>query len=210
VALYFPDIAQIAPQVPNPLMTNTVAPRLYLASASPRRRELLTQLGYPFDVLRIDVPEQRVAGEAACDYVERLAADKARAGWLACNGIRPVLGADTIVVLDDEVLEKPRDEADARRMLSALSGRSHEVMTAVAVATANGAEVVRVTTQVTFRSLSSEEIAEYWQTGEPADKAGAYGIQGLAGKFVSRIEGSYTAVVGLPLLETDLLLQQYL
>jgi septum formation protein len=122
----------------------------------------------------------------------------------------PVLGADTIVVLDEQVLEKPRDQQDAERMLMALSGRQHQVMTAVAVAGAAGVSVSLVTTDVTFRVLSANEITEYWHTGEPADKAGSYGIQGLAGKFVSRIEGSYTAVVGLPLLETDLLLQQYL
>ena len=120
-----------------------------------------------------------------------------------------MLGADTIVVLDEQVLEKPRDQQDAERMLTALSGRQHQVMTAVAVAGATGVSVTLVTTDVTFRVLSAKEITEYWHTGEPADKAGSYGIQGLAGKFVSRIEGSYTAVVGLPLLETDLLLQQY-
>jgi septum formation protein len=114
------------------------------------------------------------------------------------------------VVLDEQVLEKPRDQQDAERMLTALSGRQHQVMTAVAVAGATGVSVTLVTTEVTFRVLSAKEITEYWHTGEPADKAGSYGIQGLAGKFVSRIEGSYTAVVGLPLLETDLLLQQYL
>ncbi|MBP8065029.1 MAG: septum formation inhibitor Maf [Aeromonadaceae bacterium] len=187
-----------------------IAPRLYLASASPRRRELLTQLNYPFAVLSINVPEQQVSGESAEAYVERLAADKARAGWHACGGTLPVLGADTIVVLDGHVLEKPRDQADAERMLAALSGRTHQVMTAVAVAAESGICVTRVTTEVTFRALSADEIVEYWHTGEPADKAGSYGIQGIAGKFVSRIVGSYTAVVGLPLLETDLLLQQYL
>ena len=185
-------------------------PRLYLASASPRRRELLTQLGYPFVVLTVHVPEELAPGESAVAYVQRLAQDKALAGWHACDGRLPVLGSDTIVVLDDTILEKPTDEADARRMLSALSGRTHQVMTAVALATQAGMQLHLVTTQVTFRSLSATEIREYWHTGEPADKAGAYGIQGIAGKFVSRIEGSYSAVVGLPLLETDLLLQQHL
>ena len=185
-------------------------PRLYLASASPRRRELLTQLGYPFAVLSVHVPEEPAPGEAALAYVQRLAQDKALAGWRACEGRLPVLGSDTIVVLDDVILEKPSDEADALRMLSTLSGRTHQVMTAVALATQAGVDVRLVTTQVTFRSLTAAEIVEYWHTGEPADKAGAYGIQGIAGKFVSRIEGSYTAVVGLPLLETDLLLQQHL
>ena len=191
-------------------MTPASAPRLYLASASPRRRELLAQLGYPFDVLILDVPEEKSPAESAADYGLRLAQAKALTGWHSCGGRLPVLGADTIVVLDEQVLEKPRDQQDAERMLTALSGRQHQVMTAVAVAGATGVSVTLVTTDVTFRVLSAKEITEYWHTGEPADKAGSYGIQGLAGKFVSRIEGSYTAVVGLPLLETDLLLQQYL
>ncbi len=191
-------------------MTPASAPRLYLASASPRRRELLAQLGYPFDVLTLDVPEEKSPAEAAADYARRLAQAKALAGWHSSGERLPVLGADTIVVLDEQVLEKPRDQQDAERMLTALSGRCHQVMTAVAVAGATGVSVTLVTTEVTFRVLSAKEITEYWHTGEPADKAGSYGIQGLAGKFVSRIEGSYTAVVGLPLLETDLLLQQYL
>jgi septum formation protein len=191
-------------------MTLAAAPRLYLASASPRRRELLAQLGYPFEVLSLDVPEELAPGEAASDYAQRLAAAKAQAGWQRCEGRLPVLGADTIVVLDGVVLEKPRDQADAERMLASLSGRRHQVMTAVALAGKPGVSVTLVTTDVTFRVLSAEEITEYWHTGEPADKAGSYGIQGLAGRFVSRIEGSYTAVVGLPLLETDLLLKQYL
>ena len=187
-----------------------VAPRLYLASASPRRHELLTQLGYPFAILTIHVPEQQAAGEEAAAYVERLAGDKARAGWQACGGSLPVLGADTIVVLDGRVLEKPRDQADAEQMLAALSGRSHQVMTAVALATPERCDVRLVTTNVAFRKLDEAEIEAYWRTGEPCDKAGAYAIQGIAGKFVSRIEGSYSAVVGLPLLETDLLIKQHL
>lgn len=186
------------------------SPQLYLASASPRRRELLAQLGYRFAVLKVDVPEEHQPGEHAPDYARRLACAKAEAGWLACGGRLPVLGSDTIVVLDDRVLEKPRDEADATAMLTALSGREHQVMTAVALATGSGTHCQLVSTSVTFRELSAAEIAVYWQSGEPADKAGAYGIQGIAGKFVSRIDGSYSAVVGLPLLETDQLLLRYL
>lgn len=186
------------------------SPQLYLASASPRRRELLTQLGYRFAILKVDVPEVHQPGEHAADYARRLACAKAEAGWLACEGSLPVLGSDTIVVLDDVVLEKPVDEADASRMLAALSGREHQVMTAVALATAGGIFCQLVSTNVTFRVLSAAEIAAYWQTGEPVDKAGAYGIQGIAGKFVSRIDGSYSAVVGLPLLETDQLLLRHL
>ena len=182
---------------------------LYLASASPRRRELLALLDYPFTVLSVDVEEQRRPEERPQDYVQRLARDKSQAGWLACRGEKPVLGADTIVVFEQEVLEKPRDFADAQRILQLLSGNTHTVMTAVALSSEQGCEVVLVNSQVTFRKLTPEEISRYWQTGEPADKAGAYGIQGIGGKFVSHLSGSYSAVVGLPLLETDLLLQKY-
>lgn len=181
-------------------------PEIYLASASPRRRELLTQLGVRFEVLRVEVEECRAPQEAAAAYVTRLAGDKASAGWLACAGSRPVLGADTIVVVDGDVLEKPRDQAHAATMMRRLSGRTHQVMTAVALAYAGGVAVRRVVTDVTFRAVNEAEIAAYWQTGEPADKAGGYGIQGIAGKFVTYLAGSYSAVVGLPLPETDELL----
>jgi len=122
----------------------------------------------------------------------------------------PVLGADTIVVLGDRVLEKPSDLLDAKDMLEALSGKVHQVMTAVALATPERCDVRLVTTNVAFRKLDEAEVEAYWRTGEPCDKAGAYAIQGIAGKFVSRIEGSYSAVVGLPLLETDLLIKHHL
>lgn len=184
--------------------------QLYLASASPRRRELLTQLGYRFEVLKLEVPEQRQSGEKPQDYVCRLARDKALAGAAIAPAALPVLGADTIVVLGDRVLEKPSDLLDAKDMLEALSGRVHQVMTAVALASAGRCDVRLVTTNVAFRKLDEAEVEAYWQTGEPCDKAGAYGIQGIAGKFVSRIEGSYSAVVGLPLLETDLLIRSIL
>lgn len=184
--------------------------QLYLASGSPRRRELLTQLGYRFEVLRCDVPEERQSGEKPQDYVCRLARDKAQAGLVVAPTALPVLGADTIVVLGERVLEKPSDLLDAKDMLEALSGRVHQVMTAVALATPERCDVRLVTTNVAFRKLEESEIEAYWQTGEPCDKAGAYGIQGIAGKFVSRIEGSYSAVVGLPLLETDLLIKSAL
>ena len=182
---------------------------LYLASASPRRRELLALLDYPFTVLSVDVEEQQQPDETPADYVQRLARDKSQAGWLACRGQKPVLGADTIVVFEQEVLEKPRDFADAQRILQLLSGNTHTVMTAGALSSEQGCEVVLVNSQGTFRKLTPEEISRYWQTGGPADKAGAYGIQGIGGKFVSHLSGSYSAVVGLPLLETDLLLQKY-
>lgn len=181
---------------------------VYLASASPRRKELLSLLDVPFEVLRVDVEEQRQPGEPAATYVQRLAKDKSFAGWQACQGKRPVLGADTIVVFGEEVLEKPTDFADAQRILQLLSGKTHTVMTAVALTTEEGSDVILVCSEVTFRTLTDEDIASYWNTGEPADKAGAYGIQGIGGKFVKHLNGSYSAVVGLPLLETDQLLQR--
>lgn len=181
---------------------------VYLASASPRRKELLSLLDVPFEVLRVDVEEQRQPGEPAATYVQRLAKDKSFAGWQACQRKRPVLGADTIVVFGEEVLEKPTDFADAQRILQLLSGKTHTVMTAVALTTEEGSDVILVCSEVTFRTLTDEDIASYWNTGEPADKAGAYGIQGIGGKFVKHLNGSYSAVVGLPLLETDQLLQR--
>lgn len=187
-------------------MTASIA--VYLASASPRRKELLSLLNIPFDIIRVDVEELRQPNEAAIDYVQRLAKDKSLAGWNACQGRVPVIGADTIVVFGEEVLEKPVDFADAQRILRLLSGNTHTVMTAVALTTADGCDVVLVCSEVSFRVLSEEDIATYWQTGEPADKAGAYGIQGIGGKFVRHLSGSYSAVVGLPLLETDQLLQK--
>jgi len=189
------------------IMSASIA--LYLASASPRRRELLTLLDYPFRILSVDVAEQRQPDESADDYVQRLAREKSQAGWLACQGEKPVLGADTIVVFQQEVLEKPRDFADAQRILQLLSGNTHTVMTAIALSSPQGCDVILVKSQVTFRELSPDDISHYWQSGEPADKAGAYGIQGIGGKFVRHLSGSYSAVVGLPMLETDQLLQKY-
>ena len=182
---------------------------LYLASASPRRRELLALLDYPFAVLSVDVAEQRQPQELPEVYVQRLAREKSQAGWLACQGEKPVLGADTIVVFQQEVLEKPRDFADAQRILQLLSGNTHTIMTAMALSSQHGCKVILVNSQVTFRELSQDDIDRYWQSGEPADKAGAYGIQGIGGKFVCHLSGSYSAVVGLPLLETDQLLHKY-
>lgn len=181
---------------------------LYLASASPRRRELLALLGIPFQTLRVDVAEQRAADETAEAYVRRLARDKALAGVAAAEQDLPVLGADTIVVLDGAVLEKPRDAADAARMLAALSGRRHQVMTSVTLADRHDALSLLVTTEVTFRTLAPQEIGRYVAGGEPMDKAGAYGIQGEGGCFVRSITGSYHAVVGLPLVETYELFSQ--
>jgi len=181
---------------------------LLLASGSPRRRELLEQIGVPTARLLCSVDEQVRPGEAPVDYVERVTRDKIRAAIQASPG-RVVLAADTAVVLGDRILGKPVDRADALQMLSALSAAEHVVMTAVAVGCDQRIELVRVDTRVRFRALQADEIAAYWDTGEPADKAGSYGIQGLGAIFVERIEGSYSAVVGLPLQETATLLKSF-
>ncbi|CNF38435.1 Maf-like protein [Yersinia rohdei] len=183
---------------------------LYLASGSPRRRELLALLDVPFEVLKTVVEEQRQPEESAAEYVRRLAEDKARAGVMVAPQDLPVLGADTIVVLNGQVLEKPRDKAHAQQILSALSGQEHQVMTAVSLADRQDALSVMVVTSVTFRVLSQLEISDYIATGEPMDKAGAYGIQGKGGCFVRSITGSYHAVVGLPLVETHELLSNFI
>ena len=181
---------------------------IYLASASPRRRELLTQIGIEFELLKASVDESVLAGERPHDYVARVAALKAEAG--AQNAVTdwPVLAADTIVTIGDEILLKPLDMVDAQRILTRLSGKTHQVKTAISVAFNGVVTTEVITTDVTFRELDEAEIIDYWHSGEPADKAGAYGIQGLAGKFVSSITGSYSSVVGLPLMETERLLKR--
>jgi septum formation protein len=198
-------------------MTAAATPVIYLASQSPRRRELLLQIGIVHQVIHVAVDESRFANEAAHAYVERLAREKAAAGWAfsktdaiaAAMPPLPVLGADTVVVLNGEILGKPRDADDARAMLRRLSGQCHEVLTGVSICGARGQIACISNTRVWFRDLDATEIEAYWATGEPCDKAGAYGIQGLAARFVERIEGSYSGVVGLPLFETDNLLRQY-
>ncbi|QLE87073.1 septum formation inhibitor Maf [Shewanella sp. Scap07] len=188
---------------------------LVLASASPRRRELLQQLSFlnqdfSFTSLAADIDETLQAGEGAAAFVARLAQEKALAGYeLTAQESAVVIGSDTIVVLADEVLGKPKDSEDAKRMLASLSGKQHQVMTAVAVTDGKQTQHVVVTTLVTFSQLSSADVAAYVATKEPMDKAGAYGIQGLGGSFVARIEGSYSAVVGLPLVETRQLLAEF-
>ncbi|TRX76221.1 Maf family protein [Pseudomonas mangiferae] len=183
---------------------------LYLASASPRRRELLAQIAVPCTVIAAAIDETPLTDEAPAAYVERLARGKALAGRAtlgAADGC--VLGADTAVVLDGRILGKPRDRADGLAMLQALSGRTHDVLTAVAVA-GEGRCVARVVrSRVSFRALRPGEAEAYWDTGEPRDKAGGYGIQGLAAVFVLGLEGSYSAVVGLPLCETAELLADF-
>ncbi|EPC4489516.1 Maf family protein [Serratia liquefaciens] len=182
---------------------------LYLASGSPRRHELLTLLGVPFEVILTDTEEQRQEGESAEAYVRRLAQDKAKAGVALAPQAWPVLGADTIVVLNGRVLEKPQDETHAAQMLAALSGKQHQVMTAVAIADRHDVLCQLVVTDVTFRNLSQQDICDYIASGEPMDKAGAYGIQGKGGCFVRTITGSYHAVMGLPLVETHELLSNF-
>jgi len=182
---------------------------LILASGSPRRKELLTQLGYDFSIVQTDVEEKQSSVETPAEYVERLSRDKA----LFSRDKHPSslsLGCDTIVVFDDKVLEKPRNFSDSKQMLMTLSNQSHQVITAVTIASNRLVETVAVTTRVWFKTLSEQEIEQYWLTGEPQDKAGSYGIQGIGGRFVTRIEGSYHAVVGLPLYETDQLLKKHL
>lgn len=183
---------------------------LFLASGSPRRKELLAQLGYEFDIVLPDIEEAKQDHEQAKDYVLRLSTEKAQAGLALAKPDSIVLGSDTVVVCDNQVLEKPKSYADSKRMLDLLSGRQHQVMTAVSVVSSEQQRSVVVITDVWFKNLTEEEIQQYWQSGEPCDKAGSYGIQGLGGRFVTRIEGSYHAVVGLPLFETDQLLQEFL
>ncbi len=172
-------------------------PQLILASASPRRRELLTIAGFTFHVRSRPVEEIRASGEPPIDYVMRLARAKAEAAWEGRDEI--VLGADTTVVLGDRVLEKPVDTADASEMLQALSGKTHRVVTGICLKHARGEIVGAESTRVHFLELDAREIADYVASGEPMDKAGAYAIQGLASKFVDRIEGCYFNVMGLPL-----------
>ncbi|MEN1834831.1 nucleoside triphosphate pyrophosphatase [Pseudomonas lijiangensis] len=185
-------------------------PLLYLASGSPRRRELLTQIGVPFTALSAQIDETPLNDEAPTAYVERLARGKAAAG-LALLGDEDacVLGADTAVVLDGRILGKPVDQADALAMLAALSGREHQVLTAIALVDRQRSEARIVTSRVRFRSIEPHEARTYWSSGEPQDKAGSYAVQGLAAIFVEELHGSYSGVVGLPLCETAELLGSF-
>ena len=179
---------------------------LLLASASPRRADLLKAAAIPFDVLAVHVDESPVGGETPEAHVRRLAEDKARAASLRRPGA-VVLAADTVVVVDDHILGKPRDAADAAGMLRSLSGRAHAVLTGVAMLSASTAAVEVACTRVWFSPLDDEEIDWYVRSGEPLDKAGAYAIQGLASRFIERIDGSYSNVVGLPVALVYRLLQ---
>ncbi|MDO9466513.1 MAG: Maf family protein [Thiobacillus sp.] len=194
--------------------------RIYLASQSPRRRELLKQIGIAFDVLplrtvsgRLDVVEVPRAGEAAADFAQRMATEKAACGWRAVD-LRhllrfPVLGADTVVELDGDILGKPRDRLDAAAMLTRLSGRQHQVHTAVAVHHEDRMELRLSSSQVRFAAIDAANIARYLEIGEYLGKAGAYGIQGRAGAFIEHIDGSYSGIMGLPLYETSELLKKF-
>ncbi|WP_282040422.1 Maf family protein [Halomonas alimentaria] len=187
-------------------MSATPSPLLCLASASPRRRELLASIGVPLTACPVDIDETPLPGESAEAYVTRLAREKALAG--ARLSSLPTLGSDTAVVLDGAILGKPEGPAHAAAMLRSLAGREHRVLTAVAVTGPVGLLDACVATTVAMREISDDEIAAYWASGEPADKAGGYAIQGRAAVFVEHIAGSHSAVVGLPLFETAALLRR--
>ena len=184
------------------------APQLHLASSSPRRQEILAAMGLKFSHAGVDIDESRHKNEAVDDMVMRLAREKAFAADNEKHGKIPVLGADTIVVLGDRVFGKPASKEDALDMLAALSAAAHRVLTAVAVVTGDELGTAMSDTEVRFRDISPDEALAYWQSGEPAGKAGAYAIQGLGGIFVESVNGSYSGVVGLPVFETADLLHQ--
>lgn len=179
---------------------------LYLASQSPRRAELPTQIGVAFKTAPVDIDETPLANEAPTAYVKRLSIAKAQACYQQ-HPDHPALGSDTAVIIDKQILGKPRDKADAIKMLLQLSGREHHVLTGVALVDQH-VRYLQNDTRVRFRQINEAEAINYWHTGEPADKAGAYGIQGLGAVFIEQIAGSYSGVMGLPLFETAQLLQQ--
>lgn len=191
-------------------MTSPLA-RLYLASQSPRRAELLAQIALEFERVLVEVDETPRRGELPEDYVLRVASAKARAGLVKVKGGElsplPVLGADTAVICDGQIMGKPRDKKNGTAMLDTLSDKTHQVLTAICYCYGDQEWTAISATDVTFRSISVSEINEYWETGEPRDKAGAYAIQGVGAIFITDIKGSYSAVVGLPLLETSQILQ---
>ena len=182
---------------------------ILLASASPRRRELLTQLSIKFKVSAADINESIAEAETALDYVVRMARDKALAGLKQTGGMMPALGSDTIVLLDGEIFGKPESRSEAESMLQDLSGQTHHVYSSVALALKpdNVLEALNITA-VTFAEMPAEWIKQYCQSDEPMDKAGAYAVQGGAGQYIRRIDGSYSAVMGLPLFETAELLRR--
>ena len=192
-------------------LTTSPQPRydLLLASASPRRRELLDQIGVFYKVVNPNIVEHQQRGETALEYVQRLALEKSRVGYCMDESPKPTLGADTIVCCDQEVFGKPTDAEHFRYMLKTLSQRTHSVLSAVALTDQHKKSVLVAETKVRMRKISDEEIESYWLTGEPVGKAGGYAIQGYGAVFVDHIAGSYTGVVGLPLTETNRLLHDF-
>jgi septum formation protein len=191
------------------VMASTSNPLIFLASASPRRSSLLTQIGISHEIRAVDIDEARNASESPAEYVYRLARTKAETLWnrLPTSSRLPVLGADTTVALGADVLGKPGSREELLSMLRRLSGTTHQVYTGVALCSERGTELRLSVSDVTFRPLTDLEILAYWDSGEPADKAGGYAVQGRAAVFIERINGSYSGIVGLPLLETAQLLQ---
>ena len=194
-------------------MTNptTHTPAVYLASSSPRRQELLERMGMTFALVAQGVDEQVHVDEPPEVFVIRLALEKARAGFAnrPAGATAPVLGADTAVVIEDDILGKPTDQADALAMLERLSGQTHRVLTGVALVDETGEATRLSVSSVTFRAISLAERQAYWRSGEPEGKAGGYAIQGLGGVFAEQLEGSYSGVMGLPMFETDDLLRSF-
>ncbi len=201
-AITLNSLTEVNPESGSP-DPNTVT--VYLASASPRRRELLQQAGIRYQVIQPNIDEVVHPGESAEAFVLRMAREKAQAGQALVikegRPVAPVLGADTCIVLENEIIGKPVDREEGIRILTSLAGRSHEVLTGVALAEEGSIQQALSRSRVVFGPLSAKEIEDYWESGEPADKAGAYAIQGKAGAFIERIEGSYTGIVGLPLNE---------
>ena len=182
---------------------------IYLASQSPRRQELLQQINIPFQVVSVDIDETPLKNEKPRDYVIRMATEKARHAHRD-NMSMPLLAADTSVICDEHILGKPEDKTDFLRMMSLLSNRSHQVLTAVAVIGEPGHLSTRLSvSEVSFRIISKTEATAYWESGEPSDKAGGYGIQGLGAVFIKKIQGSYSGIMGLPIFETSELLSEF-
>ena len=181
--------------------------QIILASASPRRKELLDQIKVSYEVYPVDLDETPLSNESPRDYVLRLAAEKSAACLAQLKPHIPVLAADTAVILENMILGKPKDQADALAMLTLLSGKTHQVYSAISLRGREHSQAISIT-EVTFRRLTKREILDYWRSGEPVDKAGSYAIQGMAGAFVESIKGSFSGVVGLPLFETAKLLSE--
>ena len=182
---------------------------LILASASPRRVDILNQIGVRFSVAPADINESQLINESSAEFVCRLASQKAKTGYDSHIGSQSALGADTIVLCDEQIFGKPKDYSDSKRMLGQLSGRAHKVISAVAINNGVESVVLMSETSVIFRIISEQEFLNYWSTGEPVGKAGSYAIQGLGSIFVESIQGSYSGVVGLPIAETCRLLRHF-